>query len=73
VSGQRVADSGQGFPKIRLILKDQSKSAERSDTLSDVRGADGSGQMQRAGRTRIEAQQLSVESELAEQLRQTFV
>jgi hypothetical protein len=29
--------------------------------------------MQRAGRTRIEAQQLSVESELAEQLRQTFV
>ena len=72
VPGQRVGASGEAPPKIGIILKSQSESADRSDALGDAGGSDGAGKMECICRHEIQRQQLPGESELADELCQPF-
>jgi hypothetical protein len=73
VSGQRIRHGSQALAKIRVILKVQSEGADRSDALGDACGSDGSGEVQRICRHRIEGQQGPTESELVYELCQPFL
>ncbi len=73
MSGQRVGDSRETLPKIRVIPKIQHEAADRPDALRDASGPDGLGEIKRVCRRLIEGQQLPAESELADQFCQPIV
>jgi hypothetical protein len=50
VSRQRIGDSGEIVPKIRVMLKIQSEAAYLPDTLGDASGSDIPGETKRISR-----------------------
>lgn len=56
MSRQRIGDSGEILPKIRVILKIQSEAAYLPDTLGDASGSDIPGEIKRISRHFIEGQ-----------------
>jgi hypothetical protein len=73
VACKRVGDGGETRPKIRIILKFQGEGADRSYALGDACAADVRRQMQRLCCSDVEWQQLTSESELAQELWQPLM
>jgi len=67
VACERVSDGGETRAKIRVILKIQGEGADRSYALGNACAADVRRQMQRICCSDVERQQLSGESELAQE------